>query len=64
MLEANNVDLVFQELDEGEDIPIGYEFVLFHMIFDDKSGSLTREVQYIARGQMTEPLSANICHCC
>jgi hypothetical protein len=40
MLEAKNVDVAFQELEEGESVPVGYQFVRCHMVFDIKAGSL------------------------
>jgi Reverse transcriptase (RNA-dependent DNA polymerase) len=58
MLEAKKVDVAFQEFDEGESVPVGYQFVQCHMIFDVKAGSLTRKARYIAGGHMTEPPSA------
>jgi hypothetical protein len=29
-LEAKNVDVAFQELEEGKDVPVGYQFVGCH----------------------------------
>jgi hypothetical protein len=57
-LEAKNVDVAFQELEEGENVPVGYQFVRCHMIFDVKAGSLKRKARYVAGGHMTEPPSA------
>jgi hypothetical protein len=57
-LEAKNVDVVFQELEEGEDVPVGYQFVRCHMIFDVKAGILKRKARYVSGGLMTEPPSA------
>jgi hypothetical protein len=58
MLEAKNVDVAFQELDEGEAVPVGYQFVRCHMIFDVKAGSLKMKARNVAGGHMTEPPSA------
>ena len=57
-LEAKNVDVAFQELEEGEKVPVGYQFVRCHMIFDVKAGSLKRKARYVAGGHMTEPPAA------
>ena len=57
-LEAKNVDVAFEELEDGEEVPIGYQFVRCHMIFDVKAGSLKRKARYVAGGHMTEPPSA------
>jgi Reverse transcriptase (RNA-dependent DNA polymerase) len=57
-LEAKNVDVAFQELEEGEAVPVGYQFVRCHMIFDVKVGSLKRKARYVAGGHLTEPPSS------
>ena len=54
-LEIKNVDVAFQELEDSEQVPIGYQFVRCHMIFDVKAGSLKRKARYVAGGHMTEP---------
>ena len=54
-LEAKNVDVAFHELEEGEQVPVGYQFVKCHMVFDVKPGSLKRKARYVAGGHMTEP---------
>ena len=60
-LEAKNVDMAFEELEDGEEVPIGYQYVRCHMIFDVKAGSLKRKARYAAGGHMTEPPSALTC---
>jgi hypothetical protein len=57
-LEAKNADLAFQEMEDGKQMPVGYQFVKCHMIFKVKSGSLKRKAIYVAGGHMTEASSA------
>jgi Reverse transcriptase (RNA-dependent DNA polymerase) len=57
-LEVKNVDVAFQDLSEMEEVPIGYQYVKCHMIFDVKAGSLKRKARYVAGGHMTEPPAA------
>ena len=57
-LEAKNVNVAFEDLEEGDEVPIGYQFVRCHMIFDVKAGSLNRKASYVAGGHMTEPPAA------
>jgi hypothetical protein len=44
-LEARNVDVAFQDLEESEKVPVGYQFVRCHMILDVKTGSLKRKAR-------------------
>jgi hypothetical protein len=53
-LEAKNVDVAFQEIEDSEQVPVGYQFVKCHMIFDVKAGSLNWKARYVAGGLMTE----------
>ena len=53
--------MAFEELEDGEEVPIGYQYVRCHMIFDVKAGSLKRKARYVAVGHMTEPPSALTC---
>ena len=53
-LEVKNVDVAFEDLEDDEKVPIGYQFVHCHMIFDVKPGSLKRKARYVAGGHMTE----------
>jgi Reverse transcriptase (RNA-dependent DNA polymerase) len=57
-LEAKNVDVAFQDLAPHQSVPVGYQFVKCHMIFDVKVGSLKRKARYVAGGHMTEPPAA------
>ena len=57
-LEIKKVDVAFQDLEENEEVPVGYQFVKCHLIFDVKVGSLKRKARYVAGGHMTEPPAA------
>ena len=57
-LEIKNVDVAFQDLEDSEKFPVGYQFVKCHVIFDVKAGSLKRKARYVAGGHMTEPPAA------
>jgi hypothetical protein len=57
-LEAKNVDVAFHEMEDGEQVPVGYQFVKCHMIFDVKAGSLKRKARYVSGGHITEASSA------
>ena len=57
-LEIKNVDVAFQDLEDNEKVPVGYQFVKCHVIFDVKAGSLKRKARYLAGGHMTEPPAA------
>ena len=46
--------MAFQDLDDSEPIPIGYKFVLCHMIFDVKMEDFHRKARLVAGGHMTE----------
>ena len=39
-LEVKNVNVAFQDLKEGEIVPVGYQEIRCHIIFDVKFGSL------------------------
>ena len=47
----------FNKLDNGEIVPIGYQWVNFHMIFDVKIEDLWRKARLVAGGHVTEPPS-------
>ena len=57
-LEIKNVDVAFQDLEDGENVPVGYQQIRCHMIFDVKVGSLKRKARYVAGGHETEPPAA------
>jgi hypothetical protein len=50
-LEVKNADVSFQELEENEKVPIGYQLIRCHMIF--KVGRLKRQARYCAGGHTT-----------
>jgi hypothetical protein len=56
--EATNVDVAFQNLAPHQSVPVGYQFVKCHMIFDFKVGSLKRNARYVAGSHMTKPPAA------
>ena len=53
--EMHNVKVAFNILNEGENVPIGYQFVKCHMVFDVKMGTLQRKARLVAGGHMTDP---------
>jgi hypothetical protein len=53
-LEVKNVDVAFSDLDEDERVPVGYQQIRCHMIFDVKVGSLKRKARYVAGGHTTD----------
>jgi hypothetical protein len=44
-LEIKNANVAFQDLEENEKVPIGYQQIRCHMIIDVKVGSLKRSAQ-------------------
>jgi hypothetical protein len=42
-LQAKSVDVVFQDMEEDEHAPVGYQFVKCHMIFDVKAQASSRK---------------------
>jgi hypothetical protein len=53
--EINNDNTSFQELEENESVPVGYQFVMCHLIFDIKVRRLKRKVHYVTGEHMTYP---------
>jgi hypothetical protein len=53
-----NVDVAFEDLENNEEVPIGYQFIKCHLIFDVKVGSLKRKARFVAGGHMTEAPAA------
>jgi hypothetical protein len=53
--EMNNNSKAFNILEEGARTPVGHTFVMCHMVFDVKQGSLQRKARLVAGGHMTEP---------
>jgi hypothetical protein len=52
--EMTNVRVAFQILDEGKSVPVGYQFIRCHAIFDIKMDSFQRKYRMVAGGHMTE----------
>jgi hypothetical protein len=54
--EMTNNRKAFKFLEDGELIPIGYQWIHCHMIFDAKM-DFTRKARFVAGGHMTDPPS-------
>jgi hypothetical protein len=52
-LEAKNVDVAFQEMEDDEQVPVGYEFDKCHIFFKLRAGNLKKKARYVAGGHMT-----------
>jgi hypothetical protein len=52
--EMKNVRVAFKILDRGQVVPIGYQFICCHGIFDVKMDSFQRKYRMVAGGHMTE----------
>jgi hypothetical protein len=52
--EMRNVIPAFEFRDDDK-MPIGYECIRFHMVFDIKIGDLTRKARFCANGNETDP---------
>ena len=52
--EMKNVRVAFKILGVDEDVPIGYQFVKCHMVFDVKLDGFKRKARFVAGGHMTE----------
>ena len=57
-LEMKNVDVAFSDLEDGEAVPVGYQKINCHMIFDIKVGSLKRKARFVAGGHTTDAPTA------
>ena len=57
MQEMNNVRIAFEKFNgEKKDLPVGFQQIQCHMIFDVKLGeNFRRKARYVAGGHMTEP---------
>ena len=53
--EMRNVKVAFNILHEGENVPVGYQFVKCHMVFDIKMGTLQWKAHLVAGRHMTNP---------
>ena len=52
--EMENVRVAFQIFEDGEQVPIGYQQVRCHMIFDIKQDDFRRKARLVAGGHTTE----------
>jgi hypothetical protein len=48
------VRIAFKPLEEGQEPPVGYQYIESHMIFDIKLDGLQRKARYVAGGHMTD----------
>ena len=48
------VRISFKPLEEGQEPPVGYQYMKSHMIFDIKLDGLQRKARYVAGGHMTD----------
>ena len=57
--EMKNVQVAFKTLEDGEKIPVGYQEIKCHMVFDVKMEDFRRKARFVAGGHMTEvPMAA------
>ena len=57
--EMKNVKVAFQTLENGEKVPVGYQEIKCHMVFDVKMEDFRRKARLVAGGHMTEtPMAA------
>ena len=52
--EMNTVMIAFDILEEGAGVPVGYNFIGCHMVFDIKQGTLQRKARLVCDGSRTE----------
>ena len=48
--EIKNVRIAFKKLEGDEKVPVGYQFIKTHMIFDIKMEDFRRKARLVARG--------------
>ena len=53
--EIKNVRVAFKEMQDDEPVPIGYEQITGHVIFDVKMEDFRRKARYVADGHKTAP---------
>jgi hypothetical protein len=53
-LEIASVGVSFKHLDDGEEVPVGYQYIDCHMIFDVKLDGFRLKARMVAGGHMTE----------
>ena len=52
--EMKDVAVAFKTLDSDANLPVGYEHVGTHVVFDAKMGTLKRKARLVADGHLTE----------
>ena len=52
--EMKTVDVAFEVLEDDENLPVGYQYMECHMVFDIKMGSLQRKARMVGGGHMTD----------
>jgi hypothetical protein len=55
--EMKNVEVAFEFLQPGQTVPIGYQKIPLHFVFDVKM-DFTRKTRLVAGGHMTDPPSS------
>ena len=53
-MEIQNVCIAFNTLDDNEQIPLGYQWMQYHMIFTVKMDGFVCKAQLVAGGHMTD----------
>jgi hypothetical protein len=53
--EMNDLMVAFQLLEDDESVPVGYQYVQCHLIFDVKMENFRRKARFVAGGHMTSP---------
>jgi hypothetical protein len=53
-LEIASVNVSFKHVDDGEEVPVGYQYIDCHMVFDVKLDGFRRKARMVAGGHMTE----------
>jgi len=56
--EMANCAVAFDILDDGREVPVGYQQIRCHMVFDVKMEDFKRKARYVAGGHMTETPAA------
>jgi Reverse transcriptase (RNA-dependent DNA polymerase) len=56
--EMTNVRVAFDVLDDDDKLPVDWQRINCHMVFDIKMGSLERKCRLVAGGHMTDPPAA------
>ena len=49
-----NIKVAFKVLPDGEEVPVGHQYMNCHMVFDLKIDGFKRNVHLVAGGHMTD----------